>query len=76
MVRTYRKNEYQVAIAGQVVETGVAFILTMSYNKFRELFHHSQEEKEMIEKEKIRKKKAKLKEKQAKDQIEKNKQKP
>jgi hypothetical protein len=61
MVRAYRKNEYQVAIAGQVVETGLAFIVTMSYNKFRELFHHSEEEKEIIRKEKIRKEKAKLK---------------
>jgi hypothetical protein len=75
MVRAYRKNEYQVAIAGQVVETGLAFIVTMSYNKFRELYHRSQEDKAMMEKEKIRKEKAKLKEKQAKDQIEANKQK-
>jgi hypothetical protein len=41
MVRAYRKNQYQVAVEGQVVETGVAFIITMSYNKFRELFHRS-----------------------------------
>ena len=67
MVRAYRKNEYQVAIAGQVVETGVAFILTMSYNKFRELYHRSEADKAMLEKEKIRKEKAKLKKKQAKD---------
>lgn len=67
MVRAYRKNEYQVAIAGQVVETGLAFILTMSYNKFKELYHRSEEDKAMIEKEKIRKEKAKLKKKQAKD---------
>ena len=67
MVRAYRKNEYQVAIAGQVVETGLAFILTMSYNKFSELYHRSEEDKAMIEKEKIRKEKAKLKKKQAKD---------
>ncbi len=66
MVRVYRKNEYQVAIAGQVVETGVAFIITMSYNKFKELFYRSKEDKAMIKKEKIRKEKAKLKEKQAK----------
>jgi hypothetical protein len=67
MVRAYRKNEYQVAIAGQVVETGVAFILTMSYNKFRELYHRSEADKAMIEKEKIRKEKAKLKKEQAKN---------
>ena len=67
MVRAYRKDEYQVAVAGQVVETGIAFILTMSYNKFKELYHRSAEEKEIIEKEKIRKKNEKLKEKQAKE---------
>ena len=83
MVRAYRKNEYQVAVEGQVVETGVAFIITMSYNKFRELFHRSAEEKEMIREEKLRKEKKKLKEKEEKkkeedkenDQIEGNEQK-
>ena len=59
MVRVYRKNEYQVAIAGQVVETGLAFIVTMSYNKFSELFHRTEQEKEIIKKENIRKKKTK-----------------
>lgn len=52
MVRAYRKNQYQVALQGQVVETGVAFIITMDYNKFRELFHRSQKDKEIKEKEK------------------------
>lgn len=80
MVRAYRKNEYQVAVEGQVVETGVAFIITMSYNKFRELFHRSAAEKEMIKEEKLRKEKKKLKEKEEKkkeeeDQIEGNEQK-
>ncbi len=70
MVRAYRKNEYQVAVEGQVVETGVAFIITMSYNKFRELFHRSEEEKEMIREEKIRKEKKKLKEKEEKEKEE------
>lgn len=46
MLRAYRKNEYQVALQGQVIETGVAFIITMDYNKFRELFHRSDEEKQ------------------------------
>jgi hypothetical protein len=39
-LRTYRKNNYQVALQGQVIETGVAFIITMNYDKFRELFHN------------------------------------
>lgn len=79
MVRAYRKNEYQVAVEGQVIETGVAFIITMSYNKFRELFHRSAAEKEMIREEKLRNEKKKLKEKEEKqkkeNQIEGNEQK-
>ncbi|KFF06546.1 translocation/assembly module TamB domain-containing protein [Flavobacterium reichenbachii] len=67
MVRAYRKNQYQVAVEGQVVETGVAFIITMSYNKFRELFHRSEEEKELIREEKLRKEKKKQKEKEEKE---------
>ena len=47
MLRAYRKNEYQVALQGQIIETGVAFIITMDYNKFKELFHRSDEEKEI-----------------------------
>jgi hypothetical protein len=40
-VRAYQKNDYQVALQGQVIETGVAFIITMDYNKFKELFQSS-----------------------------------
>lgn len=38
LLRAYQKNEYQVAIQGQVIETGIGFVLTMDYNKFREIF--------------------------------------
>jgi hypothetical protein len=59
VLKGYRKNEYQVAIQGEIVETGVAFIITMSYNKFEELFKRTAEEKAIIEKEKqLKKKKA------------------
>lgn len=67
MVRAYRKNQYQVAVEGQVVETGVAFIITMSYNKFRELFHRSEKEKELIREEKLRKEKEKQKKREDKE---------
>ncbi|MFB9079080.1 translocation/assembly module TamB domain-containing protein [Flavobacterium procerum] len=67
IVRAYRKNQYQVAVEGQVVETGVAFIITMSYNKFRELFHRSEKEKELIREEKLRKEKEKQKKKEDKE---------
>lgn len=63
MVRAYRKNQYQVALQGQVVETGVGFIITMDYNKFRELFHKTEEQKkidrEIKEKDKLRREKEK-----------------
>nr|WP_230476305.1 translocation/assembly module TamB domain-containing protein [Faecalibacter bovis] len=38
MLRAYRKNEYQVALQGQIIETGVGFIITLDYDKFREIF--------------------------------------
>ena len=70
MVRAYRKNQYQVALQGQVVETGVGFIITMDYNKFRELFHRTQEEKDLRAKEKLDKEKKKQKEKEKKEKEE------
>jgi hypothetical protein len=44
-IRAYRKNQYQVALQGQVIETGVAFIITLNYNKFKELFQKAKDEK-------------------------------
>jgi hypothetical protein len=70
MLRAYRKNEYQVAVEGQVVETGIAFIITMSYNKFRELFHHTEKEKELIKEVKLREEKEKQKKKEKKEKEE------
>ena len=43
--RAYRKNNYQVALQGQVIETGVSFIITMDYNKFKELFKKNRKER-------------------------------
>ncbi|WP_140938561.1 translocation/assembly module TamB domain-containing protein [Sphingobacterium lumbrici] len=39
--RVYRKNQYQATLQGQFVETGIGFITTMDYNKFKELFMNS-----------------------------------
>ena len=44
-VRVYRVNKYQVALQGEVVETGIAFIITLDYNKFKELFTKIQSKK-------------------------------
>jgi hypothetical protein len=56
-IRAYRKNRYQVALQGQVVETGVGFIITMDYNKFSEFFKKSQLQKELDKKKEAKKKK-------------------
>lgn len=55
MLRAYRKNQYQVALQGQVVETGVGFIITMSYEHFRELFERSKERKTLRRQTKVEK---------------------
>ena len=38
MLRAYRKNDYTDIIEGYVIETGVGFIISVDYNKFKELF--------------------------------------
>lgn len=71
VLRAYRKNEYQVALQGQVVETGLAFIITMDYNKFRELFHRSAEERRMQREMKRKAKLEKIRQEQE-DELKKN----
>lgn len=46
MLRAYRKNDYQVALQGQIIETGLGFIITLDYDKFREIFERSKKNKE------------------------------
>ncbi|MDD3194808.1 MAG: translocation/assembly module TamB domain-containing protein [Paludibacter sp.] len=36
-LRAYRKNEYQVALLGEIVETGLTFIITMDYDTWKDL---------------------------------------
>ena len=36
-LRAYRKNEYQMALLGEIVETGLTFIITMDYDSRNEL---------------------------------------
>lgn len=45
MLRAYRKNDYQVALQGQIIETGIGFIITLDYDKFREIFEKSKKNK-------------------------------
>ncbi|MDR6341950.1 hypothetical protein HNQ91_005027 [Filimonas zeae] len=46
MLRAYRKNQYEAVVEGQVVETGLSFILTYDYNQFKELFTGRKERRE------------------------------
>ena len=41
LVRAYRKNQYQVTLQGQFVETGIGFIINMDYDEFKEIFRRA-----------------------------------
>jgi len=43
MLRAYRKNDYQGIIEGYVIETGIGFIITVDYNRFREIFQSAKQ---------------------------------
>jgi hypothetical protein len=45
-LKAYRINKYQVALQGQVVETGVAFVITLDYNEFKSYFKSQSGKKE------------------------------
>lgn len=38
ILRAYRLDQYEVALQGQVVETGLTFIITLDFDHFREIF--------------------------------------
>jgi len=38
MLRGYRKNDYEAVVEGYVIETGLKFIISVDYNKFKEIF--------------------------------------
>ncbi len=59
MLRAYRKNQYEGVVEGQVIETGVSFILTYDYNKLKELFEGVKQERKR--RKQIRKEKKELK---------------
>lgn len=56
-LRAYQRNQTDAILQGQIIETGLTFMLVMDYDHFREIFRKSKEEKELIKKEKESKKK-------------------
>ena len=45
-LRAYRKNQYQVALQGQIIETGVGFVITLDYNDFKDIFQRARQNRE------------------------------
>jgi hypothetical protein len=41
LIRVYRQNQYQAVVLGQVIESGVGFIFTFNYDKFKEIWHRA-----------------------------------
>ncbi|MEO6290784.1 MAG: translocation/assembly module TamB domain-containing protein [Ginsengibacter sp.] len=49
MLRAYRKNDYTGQIEGYVIETGVSFIISVNFNKFRQIFMTKEQRSEKRE---------------------------
>ncbi len=43
LLRAYRQNNYEGVANGQVIETGISFILNYDYNRLTELFKNRKE---------------------------------
>lgn len=58
MLRAYRKNKYEGILEGFIVETGIGFILTVDYNRFRQIFESAAKREKRLNaiKERLRKK--------------------
>lgn len=52
MLRAYRQNNYTGIVEGYIVETGLAFVITLDYNKLKNIFKSKEER---VKKREIRK---------------------
>src|SRR5690606_18564947 len=48
LARVYRKNQYQVTLQGQFVETGIGFIINLDYDEFKDLFQRTTEQADLF----------------------------
>jgi len=46
LIRAYKKTQFEVILDGYVIETGLAFIVTLDYDRFRDLFTRKKDKKE------------------------------
>ncbi|MFZ1677808.1 MAG: translocation/assembly module TamB domain-containing protein, partial [Saprospiraceae bacterium] len=56
VLRAYRRDEY-IIVQGQVIETGIGFVFTADYDKFKDLFSKKTEEQKQLRKELLDEKK-------------------
>lgn len=49
LLRAYRKNEYEGVLEGYIIETGVGFIITLDYNRFRDIFMSKKKRQQLRE---------------------------
>ena len=49
MIRFYRRNDYEGTVDGYIIETGLGFIMTVDYNRFREVLRAKKVRKERQE---------------------------
>ena len=47
LLRGYRRNNYEAIVEGFVVETGLRFIMSVDYNRFRQIFQDRKKRREM-----------------------------
>jgi hypothetical protein len=59
LVRAYRRNEDEGIIEGFVVETGLKFIVSVDYNKFKEIFDLRRQQRGQRREERMERKAAK-----------------
>ena len=52
LLQAYRRNNYEGVAEGQVIETGLSFILNYDYNRLKEIFENHKAAKEIRKKNK------------------------
>lgn len=52
MLRFYRRNDYEGLVDGYVIETGLGFIISVDYNRFREIWQGRRVRREVKQREK------------------------
>ncbi|MGN6601560.1 MAG: translocation/assembly module TamB domain-containing protein [Ginsengibacter sp.] len=65
-IRVYRKNDYTGELEGYVIESGIGFIVSVDYNKFKQIFKSKQQRKQ---KRQIKKQNREIKKEETQQQI-------